>query len=128
MKEKCPFCEPDKQRIWFDDQIGVVRWDAYPVTQGHTLVVPRQHVASLYELPQETQISLWQLVSEARRRLQDKFSPDGFNIGLNDGEAAGQTVPHVHIHVIPRYNNDVPDPRGGIRWVIPEKARYWGDA
>ena len=67
------------------------------------------------------------LVSEVRQQLADELNPDGFNIGLNDGEAAGQTVMHAHIHVIPRWNGDVPDPRGGVRWIIPDKARYWGD-
>ena len=128
MPTKCPFCEPSTESIWFDDQIGFVLWDAFPVSKGHALVVPKEHVASLCDLPEETQAALWLLVSETRRRLQDEIQPDGFNIGLNDGEAAGQTVMHAHIHVIPRWKGDVADPRGGVRWVIPEKARYWGDA
>jgi diadenosine tetraphosphate (Ap4A) HIT family hydrolase len=127
MAERCPFCEPEKESTWFDDQMGFVLWDAYPVSEGHALVVPKQHVASLYDLPIETQAALWQLVSEARSRLQEEYHPDGFNVGLNDGVAAGQTVMHAHIHVIPRWDNDVPDPRGGVRRIIPEKARYWGD-
>jgi diadenosine tetraphosphate (Ap4A) HIT family hydrolase len=128
MPNACPFCEPEKHRIWFYNDIGFVLWDAYPVSDGHALVVPKKHVASLYDLTQETQAALWRLVSETRRRLVEKEKgPDGFNIGVNDGVAAGQTVIHSHIHVIPRWNNDVPDPRGGVRWVIPEKARYWGD-
>ena len=95
------------------------------MTQGHTLVVPRRHVASIYELPADDQVALWALVGETRQRLQEDLQPDGFNIGLNDGEAAGQTILHAHIHVIPRRNGDVGDPRGGVRWIIPEKARYW---
>ena len=67
------------------------------------------------------------LVSEVRQHLAEQLSPDGFNIGINDGAAAGQTVMHAHIHVIPRWSKDVADPRGGIRWIIPDKARYWGD-
>lgn len=70
---------------------------------------------------------MWKLVAEVRSRLTDDLQPDGFNIGLNDGEAAGQTVMHAHIHVIPRWKGDVPDPRGGVRWIIPDKARYWGE-
>jgi len=128
MPDQCPFCEPDGDRVWLDDEIGMVMWDAFPVTEGHTLVVPRQHVASIYELPADAQAALWQLVAQARQRLQDDLQPDGFNIGLNDGEAAGQTIPHAHIHVIPRRDGDVADPRGGVRWIFPEKARYWGDA
>jgi diadenosine tetraphosphate (Ap4A) HIT family hydrolase len=108
-----------------ENAIGLVLWDAFPVTEGHTLVVPRKHVASIYELLPMEQAALWGLVGEARQRLQCQFHPDGFNIGVNDGQAAGQTVPHAHIHVIPRRTGDVADPRGGIRWVIPGKARYW---
>ena len=85
------------------------------------------HVSSLFDLEHETQAALWKMVGEVRSRLDGDLQPDGFNIGLNDGEAAGQTVMHAHIHVIPRWNNDVPDPRGGVRWIIPDKARYWGD-
>jgi len=68
---------------------------------------------------------VWRLVSHVREELESEFHPDGFNIGVNDGESAGQTVPHVHVHVIPRFKGDVPDPRGGIRWVVPENAPYW---
>lgn len=81
----------------------------------------------LYALEPEVQASLWALVAEVRTRLSDELQPDGFNMGLNDGEAAGQTVMHAHIHVIPRSQGDVPDPRGGVRWIIPDKARYWRD-
>ena len=127
MPDTCPFCQPHSESIWFDDQFGFVLWDAYPVSKGHALVVPKEHVESLYDLHEAAQAALWQLASEARRRLQEELQPDGFNIGVNDGVAAGQTVMHAHIHVIPRWSSDVPDPRGGVRWVIPEKANYWGD-
>ena len=127
MPDDCPFCKPDAHRIWQENDCGFLIWDAFPVTEGHALVVPRQHVARFYELSEDMQTAIWKLVGEARARLVDQLQPDGFNIGLNDGPASGQTVMHVHIHVIPRWENDVPDPRGGIRWVIPEKARYWDD-
>jgi len=90
-------------------------------------VLPREHKANLFDLPGQTQAALWQLVAEVRNELQLDLAPAGFNIGLNDGVAAGQTVMHVHIHVIPRYRGDVRDPRGGIRCVIPGKAKYWKD-
>lgn len=125
MPDNCPFCEPDADRIWLENDVGIALWDAFPVTQGHTLVVPRQHVASIYDLPADDQAALWALVGEARQRLQDDLHPDGFNIGLNDGLAAGQTILHAHIHIIPRHKGDVSDPRGGVRWVIPDKVRYW---
>lgn len=125
MPDNCPFCPPDEDRVWLDDERGWVLWDAFPVTEGHTLVVPRKHVASLYELTPEEQAAMWRLVADARQQLIDQLHPDGFNIGLNDGLAAGQTVLHVHIHIIPRRHGDVPDPRGGVRWILPDKARYW---
>ena len=127
MPTACQFCELPQDRIWLDSPTGVVLWDAFPVSKGHTLVIPKQHVASLFDLSLEIQTEIWQLVKEARFRLQEKYTPDGFNIGVNDGEAAGQTVMHAHIHIIPRWDNDVPDARGGIRWVLPDFAKYWGD-
>jgi diadenosine tetraphosphate (Ap4A) HIT family hydrolase len=128
MAEDCPFCEIDRERIWLDNEVGIALWDVYPVSEGHALVVPRRHVASIYDLSDCDQHSLWELVAEARHALLEKFSPNGFNIGINDGPVAGQTVMHAHIHIIPRYTGDVPDPRGGIRWVIPEAATYWEES
>jgi diadenosine tetraphosphate (Ap4A) HIT family hydrolase len=89
------------------------------------LVVPKRHVASLFDLPDEEQVALWRLVALIRTRLVTELRPDGFTVGVNDGPAAGQTVPHAHVHVIPRRAGDVADPRGGVRWVIPAKAQYW---
>ena len=102
--------------------------DRYPVAEGHTLVIPRKHVASVYDLTIQEQNAIWDLVRMVREHLasQRVQKPAGFNIGLNDGIAAGQTVAHAHVHVIPRHHSDVNDPRGGIRWVIPNKAAYWG--
>lgn len=99
--------------------------DGYPVSRGHTLVVPKAHVKSLFDLSTEAQADVWHLVAKVRDQLQSRFNPDGFNIGLNDGRAAGQTVEQAHVHVIPRFAGDVADPRGGIRWVLPECAAYW---
>jgi diadenosine tetraphosphate (Ap4A) HIT family hydrolase len=121
----CPFCTLPASRIWLENDHAVAFRDGFPVSPGHTLVVPRQHVGSIFDLPEEVQKAVWQLVAEVRSRLLGECKPDGFNVGINDGQAAGQTVPHAHIHVIPRYRGDVPDPRGGVRWIIPEKAAYW---
>jgi diadenosine tetraphosphate (Ap4A) HIT family hydrolase len=85
----------------------------------------RRHVASLYELSAAEQNSVWELVARVREQLLARLAPDGFNIGLNDGPAAGQTVAHAHVHVIPRWKGDISDPRGGVRWVLPAKATYW---
>jgi diadenosine tetraphosphate (Ap4A) HIT family hydrolase len=99
--------------------------DGFAVSLGHTLIIPKRHVESLYELTDAEQSHLWTLTALVRKQLADDLNPDGFNIGINDGFAAGQTVKHAHIHVIPRWKGDVEDPRGGIRRVIPQKARYW---
>jgi len=123
--DQCPFCDLDSDRIWLENEFGRAVWDGFPISKGHTLVVPKFHIPSFHDLKPEVQLALWKLVGEVRKRLNKDLSPDGFNIGLNDGEAAGQTVMHAHIHVIPRWNGDVPDPRGGVRWIIPDKARYW---
>jgi diadenosine tetraphosphate (Ap4A) HIT family hydrolase len=89
------------------------------------LVVPRPHVGSIYELTMSEQRAVWSLVGQVREHLLTSLKPDGFNIGFNEGIAAGQTVEHAHIHIIPRRHGDVPDPRGGVRWVIPDNAPYW---
>jgi diadenosine tetraphosphate (Ap4A) HIT family hydrolase len=96
-----------------------------PVADGHTLVVPRKHAVTIYELTPAEPSAIWKLVGEVRERLLTGLKPDGFNIGFNDGLAAGQTVMHAHVHIIPRRDGDVADPRGGIRWVIADNAPYW---
>jgi diadenosine tetraphosphate (Ap4A) HIT family hydrolase len=123
----CPFCDVQADCVWAENDKALALYDGYPLSEGHTLVVPRKHVASLFQLSVNDQMAVWRLVAEVRADLAMRFGPDGFNIGLNDGQAAGQTVSHAHIHVIPRRVGDVPDPRGGVRWVLPEKAQYWED-
>ncbi|MDW7646493.1 MAG: HIT family protein [Desulfuromonadales bacterium] len=120
----CPFCQIDTSRILLANDLAVAIVDGYPVSPGHSLIIPR-HIASVFEATAAEQTALWELVVKTRELLQAERQPDGFNIGINDGEAAGQTVMHLHIHLIPRYAGDAPDPRGGIRWVRPEKAPYW---
>ena len=109
-----------------DDLFAIVR-DNYPVAPGHTLIMPRRLVQRYRQLTTSEKAQLLKLVDWAQHYLEATLSPapDGFNLGVNDGEAAGQTVPQFHFHVIPRYTGDVVDPRGGVRWVIPCKARYW---
>ncbi len=125
MNTPCPFCNIAPDRIVEENSLAVAILDNYPVSEGHTLIVPREHSATLFELSAQTQAAIWQLVGEVRHALNLELTATGFNFGLNDGRAAGQTVMHAHVHVIPRYKDDVPDPRGGIRWVIPDKAKYW---
>ena len=125
MSTVCAFCELQPERIIFSNQQGVVVRDAYPISKGHTLIIPRRHVGSFFDIDSKERDALLALLEEAKRRLDKEFSPDGFNVGINDGAAAGQTVAHLHIHLIPRYKGDRSDPRGGVRWIIPEKAKYW---
>ncbi len=124
----CPFCDVAPDRILLASAHARAVLDAFPLADGHTLVVPTRHVASVFDLPPEELADLWRLVGEVRSALAVSHAPDGFTIGVNDGEAAGQTISHAHVHVIPRRRGDVPDPRGGVRWVIAERASYWGDA
>ncbi len=121
---KCPFCSPVRELV-AENTDALALQDTFPVTPGHTLVVPRRHVGSLFKLGEEELAKVWELVAEVYGILDHRHGPDGFNLGLNDGAAAGQTVQHAHVHLIPRFLGDVPDPRGGIRWVVPEKADYW---
>lgn len=121
----CPFCTVPVQRIVRDSDHAFVIRDGYPVSPGHTLVIARRHVGSLFDLTEAEQIDLMALIGAAKKDLDAELRPDAYNIGVNDGAAAGQTVAHLHIHLIPRYRGDRPDPRGGIRWIFPEKADYW---
>ncbi len=123
----CPFCSLPSARVIDSSDAGVVIRDGFPVSLGHTLVIPRRHVGSFFELTDEERGELLQLLASAKAVLDDELHPSGYNIGINDGVAAGQTVPHLHIHLIPRYSGDCEDPRGGVRWVIPERADYWSD-
>jgi diadenosine tetraphosphate (Ap4A) HIT family hydrolase len=122
---QCPFCQRLTADALLQNDAAIAFADGFPVSRGHTLVVPRRHVASVFELGDVELGHLWLLVSEVRAELSRELSPDGFTIGVNDGQAAGQTVAHGHVHVIPRRVGDVPDPRGGVRWVLPAKAAYW---
>jgi len=101
--------------------------DGYPVSNGHTLLIPKRHVGSFFELEKKEREDILSLLDVAKTRLDADYAPDGYNICINDGPAAGQTVPHLHIHLIPRYEGDQDDPRGGVRWIFPEKADYWSD-
>ncbi len=123
----CPFCDLKKSRILLESEFATAFFDAFPVVEGHTLVVPKRHVASLFDLPEEEQAAVWKLVALVRAKLMAEQQPDGFNVGVNDGPAAGQTVMHAHVHVIPRRKGDVADPRGGVRWIMPDKAPYWAE-
>ena len=127
MLTSCPFCTLDPSRIILSNDHAIAIRDGFPVSEGHTLIIPKSHITSLFEATTEEQAALLDLLGLARKQLQDELRPDGFNIGINDGTAAGQTVMHLHIHLIPRYAGDQPDPRGGVRWIFPDKAAYWNN-
>ena len=125
----CPFCQflsgEINVSILFENQTGFVVRDGYPITNGHTLIIPKRHVGSFFEITPEERQDLFDLVDQAKDQLDKEFKPASYNIGINDGEAAGQTIAHLHIHLIPRYSEPDKDPRGGVRWLVPEKADYW---
>ena len=118
----CPFCHPDN--VLFGNESAYVIADAHPVNPGHLLIIPRRHVADFFETSPEEKRALLSLLDEAKQYLETKYTADGYNMGVNVGEVAGQTVMHVHIHLIPRYRGDTPQPRGGVRGVIPARQNY----
>jgi diadenosine tetraphosphate (Ap4A) HIT family hydrolase len=121
----CPFCSPSTDSTLVTESAQAYALaDKYPVTEGHTLVLPKRHVNNYFDLSEREQTACWIMVNRVQSLLQDKHDPDGFNVGINVGTKAGQTVPHAHVHVIPRYEGDVDDPTGGVRNVIPEKGNY----
>ena len=124
--QACPFCSIPDDRIVGRQGTALAIRDGFPVSPGHTLIIPRRHIGSLFGIPGSDLLDLLQLLAQTKAALDREFQPDGYNIGVNDGAAAGQTVPHLHIHLIPRYHGDQPDPRGGVRWIFPDKADYWG--
>lgn len=125
MTKPCRFCEPVPDQLVRDFGLARVLWDGHPVSDGHTLVVTARHVASMFEAEPDERQALVEALAWARAELDRSHEPGGYTVGINDGPVAGQSVPHCHIHLIPRYDGDVADPRGGVRWVLPEKAAYW---
>lgn len=121
----CPFCVPDKEReLITESATAYALFDIYPVSQGHALIIPKQHVADYFDLSERTKTACWLVADRVKMLLAQRFQPNGFNIGINVGNAAGQTLPHVHIHLIPRYQGDVENPTGGVRNVIAGKGDY----
>jgi diadenosine tetraphosphate (Ap4A) HIT family hydrolase len=123
--KKCPFCPVKQHEIIAEHPLAVAITDSFPLTRGHALVVPRRHVPSFFELTQDERLAILELLDKAKAAVDAQHAPDGYNVGINDGVAAGQTVMHVHLHLIPRYKGDADDPRGGVRWIFPRKADYW---
>jgi diadenosine tetraphosphate (Ap4A) HIT family hydrolase len=123
-KNKCIFCDWSSREILVEDEHAVAFFDAFPVNPGHVLIVPKKHVADYFDLESALQQACMKLLNQAKVLIQERYNPEGFNIGINAGAAAGQTIFHVHLHLIPRYHGDMPDPRGGVRGVIPSRRSY----
>jgi diadenosine tetraphosphate (Ap4A) HIT family hydrolase len=111
-------------RIVFQSDLAYAVEDAFPVSPGHMLIIPRRHVVDVFDLTVDELAAVHELLRSARRRINLLFHPDGLNVGANVGAVAGQTIPHAHIHLIPRFSGDVTDPTGGVRNVIPGQGRY----
>jgi len=125
--ERCPFCSPPAEEVILQGRLWYVKWDRHPVNPGHLLLIPFRHVVDLFEATAEERAELSEILTEAKELLDEQFHPDGYNAGVNCGEAAGQTVMHLHVHLIPRYRGDMKDPRGGVRGVIPGRQIYRSD-
>jgi diadenosine tetraphosphate (Ap4A) HIT family hydrolase len=133
----CPFCRyitedpPDYLVLWENDFAFAIK-DRYPVSPGHTLIIPKRHVADFFDCSPSEQLALLEGSRSVKKQLtnrsvrQDGKLPTGWNLGINVGKPAGQTVFHVHLHLIPRYSGDVDEPAGGVRSVIPNKQKYQG--
>ena len=117
----CPFCN---EQTLMENDLTYARVDKFPVSPGHTLVIPKRHAETWFDMTEEEQHDALRLIDQVKQHLDKEYAPDGYNIGMNCGEAAGQSVPHAHIHVIPRYQGDMENPRGGVRGVIPDKQTY----
>ena len=129
MTSNCFFCRmlinDTKKEILLQNDLAVMIRDTQPVSKGHSLIIPRRHVSSFFDTSPEEQTALMALLDQTKKELDREFSPDDYNVGINDGPLAGQSIAHLHIHLIPRYKGDKDDPRGGVRWILPEQAKYW---
>ena len=124
MGEKCPFCDPCGLPVIFRRDAVFAIWDRFPVSDGHALIITDRHISSWFEASPAEQQAIFAALEECRGIILDRYHPGGFNIGVNIGSVAGQTIPHLHVHLIPRYDGDVPDPCGGVRHVIPSRGNY----
>ena len=121
----CPFCHMSpKVEIISETDTCIAFFDGYPVSPGHTLIIPKRHVSSFFDLTDDECEAMNQMLFLVKQKLDERFHPDGYNIGINVGEHAGQSIFHCHMHLIPRYKGDVPNPKGGVRGVIPSKQSY----
>ena len=125
MNTYCPFCNFLSERVIDCCDLTQTLRDGFPISPGHTLIIPKRHFGTYFQATSGELQAISEAINSAKILLDDEFAPDGYNIGINNGAAAGQTVFHLHVHLIPRYDGDTEDPRGGVRWIFPEKADYW---
>ena len=127
MTDKCIFCNLRDERIIYECNHTIAFIDTYPASPGHTLVVPKRHIPTYFEASEDEILAIGKAVQICKEFLDNEFNPDAYNIGINNGEAAGQSIKHLHVHIIPRYKGDVEDPKGGVRWILKNKANYWDE-
>lgn len=122
---ECIFCKKiiNKEYV-FENELAVAFFDGFPVSKGHMLIIPKRHVETYFDITLEEASAMKELVDKVKNFLDKEYHPDGYNIGLNCGEYAGQTVMHCHMHVIPRYKGDIENPRGGVRKIIQSDSKY----
>ncbi|MFR2796718.1 HIT family protein [Romboutsia timonensis] len=120
--KECIFCQMKDYIL--ENELAYAIYDKYPVGKGHMLFIPKRHVKDFFDITKEEREAIFELIDEGKKLLDKKYSPDSYNVGINCGEHAGQTIMHVHVHLIPRYIGDMKDPTGGVRGVIPEKMKY----
>lgn len=120
----CIFCNIQKDRIIFENDLAVAIFDGFPVNRGHMLIIPRRHFISFFDARDSEILGMMELIRKSRNMIDERYHPDGYNIGVNCGSAAGQTVMHMHVHLIPRYSGDVENPKGGVRGIIPDRKNY----
>lgn len=120
----CPFCNHNDLVIQLENNLAIAFYDKYPVQKGHLLIVPKQHIKTYFDASTDQIMAIHDLLHKGKALLDEQYEPDGYNIGVNVGEYGGQTVNHLHFHLIPRYKGDIEDPRGGIRKAIPNLVQY----
>ena len=122
--DQCIFCNLSSERIIAENELCLAIRDGFPVSEGHTLIIPKRHVADYFDLTPNEIAAMQTMMKEIKCQLDNELHPDGYSIGISVNAAAGQTVFHVHMHLIPRYIGDVENPKGGVRGVIPGKQKY----
>lgn len=122
----CLFCKwrEEKEKILLQNDLAFARFDEFPVNKGHVLFITKRHVKDFFATTIEEKNAIFELIDKAKKIIDENYNPNGYNIGMNCGVSAGQSVMHIHVHLIPRYNGDVENPRGGVRGIIPKKQNY----